>query len=533
MKRYLLGQRASVMLWFVPLLSLLAGLILYGGPALAQNSGWREPVLISDAELRSWFPDITVDVTGRVHVIYDGAQPVSEELSEDRILPAVMYTVWEEEAGWRQPNDLHLGRRGNIFRPAIAADRSGYLHVIAKRTGAVSELDYRRASAEAGYSAQSWSRHVLDRGGIYMSDVAVDSHGRIHVVYEKWVPFEEPLITEDGDRVTELSDVFYRRSVDHGKTWTEPVNLSRSPRVGSYRVQISVDGSDVIHVTWDEGFDRWALYGTPRSGRYISSVDGGQTWTAPAYFYGPERTNAQTAAASDNRGSVLVVWRATSIDRVYYAWSADGGASWSDEQPIPGFMARQYNDTIFDAYDLAADSAGNIHLVAVGGRALASPEEAADVPLGVYHLVWDGETWSEPEPVQVYEVDSGFPEYPKLAISEGNQLHLAWFLRDQQFGGNQAIYRIFYSRSQSDAPRQPLEPTLTPTPTSTPTSAPTPSPTAIPWPTLEAPSSDTPSGLYTDRDETLRLFTALLPVGVLLLVFWGARRGWFRRLLSR
>lgn len=506
-------------------------LISLSSYVLAQERGWSEPMLLSVADSWSWFPDIAVDLGGRIHVVYDGNRRVSQDVSEDGSVPAVMYTV-SQGGEWGEPNDLHLGGRGNIFRSAIAVDRFGNLHMVCKRGGAGSELDYRQASVETAYSAQGWNRHVLDKGVIYMSDVAVDSDNVIHVVYEKWVPFEEPFITEGGREISQLSDIFYRRSVDGGRTWSIPVNLSQTPRVGDYRVQLKIDANDVIHVTWDEGFDRWALYGEPRVGIYINSTDGGQTWSSPVQFYMPEHTNAQMAAASDNRGNVLAVWRSTSIDRVYYAWSTDGGLSWSEAQPIPAFYTRSYNETMFDAYDMMADSAGNIHLVAVG-RSRLPVGRGEDVPLGVYHLVWDGERWLAPEPVYVYEAERGFPEYPKLVISAGNQLHVVWFVRDQQFGGAHTTYRIFYSYLEAEAPLQFPEPTPTLTPTPAPTVTSTPLPTVTPWPTVNPTTSGMPSGVYTDIDDTLRLLASVLPIGVLLFLLAAVRLGWFRKLLSR
>ena len=485
---------------------------------LAQGTGWSEPVLLSTKTYHPWFPDIAVDADGRIHVVYDtGDVPISQ----GEALPGVMYTVFQDDV-WSEPNDLILGKAGNIFRPAIAVDRLGYLHMVH------SGVWYRRAPVTAARSAASWSKHVLDDGVTYMSDVAVDSRGAIHVVYEKWVFGDEPILAGTGREIG-LADIFYRRSNDGGRTWTPPLNLSNTTKVGSYRVQIKVDAHDVIHVTWDEGWDRRSLWGEPQEGMYTSSADGGQTWSDPVVFSQPENTNAQIAAASDNQGGVLVVWRSTTIDRVFYSWSTDNGITWSEPREIPGLYARSYNDTPFDAYDMDTDSAGRIHLVAVGRSRL--PESRGDrVPLGVYHLMWDGESWSEIEPIAIYTEDSGFPEYPKLAISEGNQLHVVWFVRDQQFGGEH--YRIFYSHAESATPRQTPAPTPTLTPTATPTTTPVPPPTTTPLPTLDPATTGLPDGLYTENDEIGQLLLASSPVIVLIGMVAAVKLGWIRRLWS-
>jgi len=486
--------------------------------ALAQAGAWSEPVLLSTKTHLPWFPDIAVDSDTRIHVVYDTRDiPVGG----GRVLPGVMYTVCRDGA-WSEPNELILGDTGNIFRPALTVDHLGRAHVTRSKGG----VWYHQASADAAYSAGEWYRHVLDGGVAYMSDVAVDSKGTIHVAYETWVSLEEPITRTLGTDVIGLADVFYRRSDNGGRTWTVPLNLSRTPRVGSYRVQLKIDARDVIHVTWDEGWDRWALYGEPREGIYIYSMDGGQSWSEPVVFSQPENTNAQTAAASDNQGGVLVMWRTTSLDNLFYAWSTDRGQTMSPPEEIPGLYTRSYDNTSFDAYDMATDSAGHIHLVAVGHSRL--PEVRGErIPLGVYHLVWDGASWSAPDPIAVYAEDEGFPEYPKIVVSEGNKLHAVWFVRDQQFGGEH--YQILYSSSLSAAPHQTPMPIPTPTPTPLPTSTPLPPPTSTPFPTLIPGTSQPPEGLYTENDEVGQLAVALSPIALLVLAIAAVKLRWWRR----
>ncbi len=479
-------------------------------PAAAQaEGGWSQPVLISSNTYLSWFPDIAVDGDGGIHVIYDTSDV---PLDRGKVMPGVMYTVYRDGA-WSEPNDLHLGRNpGNIFRPAIAVDRLGDVHWTRSGEG----IWYYRAHADTAWSAAAWKRHILDNGATYMSDVALDSQGIIHVVYEKWTLLSEPITRTRGAEVLGLTDIFYRRSSDGGRTWSAPFNLSPSEGQGAFRVQIKVDENDVLHVTWDEGWDRLSAYGEPRESVYIRSTDGGHSWSEPAVFSQPDNTNAQIAAGSDNKGGVLVVWRATSVDTLFYSWSSDGGQTWSPPTSIPGLYARAYNDTDFDAYDMATDSAGHIHLVAVGRPRL--PASRADhVPLDVFHLVWDGDFWSEPERIAEYTEEEGFPEYPKLAISEGNKLHVVWFVRDQQYGVGE-FFRILYSSSLSDAPYQTPVPIPTPTPTPLPTFTPLPPPTSTPLPTLAPGSSYLPEGLYTESDEMKQLALALLPILLLVVV---------------
>jgi len=486
----------------------------------AQGGTWDRPTLLSTNSGWSWFPDVVVDYAGRVHVFYDSSLPATERREG---VTTVMYTV-EQGGVWSEPNDVLTGR--DIFRVAAAIDPLGNIHIVRRHMG----MWHHMAPLDDAGSAASWNRHLLDQGVLYMCDVVVDRENVIHVVYERWVMLDEPIVVErvGGDRtIYGLSDIYYRRSADGGRIWSPSVNLSKSPRVGSYRVQMTLDANDVIHVTWDEGWDRWSEYDEPREGVYIRSTDGGNTWSRPTVFFAPERTNAQTAMGTDNQGHILVVWRATTRAQLYYARSSDGGGSWSALRDISGIYARPYNDTPFDAYQMATDSAGKIHLVVVGSVRLPRvPNER--VPLGVYHLVWDGTRWSDPEQIAVYTPEVGFPEYPRLAIGKGNQLHVVWFVRDRLFGTDEMD--VFYSRLESDAPRVTVALPLTLTPTPRVIPSPTPVPSAM-APTLALTAAGLPSGLYTEMDDVLRLALAVAPIAIVVLLLIAVRLGWIRRRL--
>ncbi len=216
----------------------------------------------------------------------------------------------------------------------------------------------------------------------------------------------------------------------------------------------------------------------------------------------------------------MLVWRTTSRDEIFYQWSSDGGQSWKEPAIVPELFARSW-DTPFDRYDMATDSAGQIHLIVVGRRTAER-----DARLGVYHLSWDGENWSPPQPI--FSQRGLYPEYPRLVIHEGNRLHAAWFTRAGNIWDSAAERQVWYAAGHSGAPPQPVTPlpTLTPEPTATAfASAPTPVPT--PYPTLPSDGAGLPGGLDTDSDDVLRLILALSPVAAVILVVMAIRLGWF------
>jgi len=480
--------------------------------ASAQIGVWTEPVNISQTSTTSWFPDLAVDSQGNVHAVWCQTtfDPENGEAREH-----VFYSMWDGQT-WSTPNDI-VPPSADIIRNAIAADQSGNLHMLFGGSAvSVLSTSYQKAPAGKARSASSWSTsHRLSQGVSYMGDIAVDSKGVIHVI------FDDTQCAGVTKAEACYTDIFYRRSTDGGQTWSYPINLFRSLATGSSRAQLEIDSNDTLYVTWDEGWDRISGKGVPIYGGFTFSTDRGETWAPVASVSYPESTNLQLTVGSDGSGGVMLVWRATSRDEIFYQWSSDGGNSWAPPAVMPGVFARRWSGP-FDMYDMATDSGGHIHLMVVGRL---SPEE--DRP-GVYHLEWDGTSWSPPTAIYW---GAGFPEYPKIVISEGNQLHIAWFVRETLWeGGNNEVW---YSSSQSASPAQtpvPL-PTSTPPPTATPLATAT--PTATPYPTLAPSGTALPDGIYTESDELLRLLIGLAPVLILAMAIFAIRSAWLRRSSGR
>lgn len=467
--------------------------------ALAQEGDWTAPTVVSASPGLSWFPDLAVDELGSVHVVWCQSTPLERDELQEQV-----YYAHLSGTDWSSPNDI-IPPSDDIVRNAVAADLAGNVHLLfGGSVYGTLALYHRKAPIREAWSAAVWSApHRINQGMSYMGDMAVDSRGVIHVVYD------DTLHEADEDELS-LADVFYRRSDDGGRTWSSPIRLDPQTLTGSARPYIEIDSADVIHVTWDEGWDRLsgeesdALYGA-----YVSSSDWGETWTPPMVIEYPEATVVQLTVGSDGAGGVMLVWRATSRDEIFYQWSTDSGQSWGEPSVVPQILARPWT-TPFDMYDMAADSDGHIHLLVVGRQ---SPEK--DALLGVYHLVWDGERWSAPERVSA---KTGLnPEYPKILVQDGNLLHAAWFTRAGSIWDSEADREVWYSTSQSPAPHQPV----TPLPTATaqlPTATPIPIPTFTPYPTVSLEHSGLPDGLSTENDDILQLAVALSPVALLILI---------------
>lgn len=529
--------------------------------SLAQEGSWTELTRLSHSSSRAslspddaWFPDMAVDSQGRVHVVWcyttrmmEDEQPVTlaeEFFVRDMWLERLAYTAWDGDS-WAAPNDIVPPIRV-IARNAIAVDSNDVLHLAYQDRipglGAVG-IYHKSARADTAWSAPSWSprRLVSARGGSYATDLAVDSHGVLHLVFDDTGDLE-------SRQCPGCKDVYYRRSTDRGRTWSAPLNLGPTP-LGASREQIEIDKADTIHVTWDEASRPTGGQEKPLYGAYTFSTDGGLTWQQPINVSYPVPGVAQLTVGADGQGGVMLVWRVTAreYNRIYYQWSPDLGERWTKPTEIPRIFARPWT-TPFDMYDMATDSAGRIHLVVVGRHS-----DERDAPLGIYHLAWDGDSWSKPEEVfqkrgfqqyvarhlppgaewepsapkdiyqEIYRLEA-LPEYPKIVVSHGNRLHVAWFTRPDVWRGGG--YDVWYRRGEAEAPHQ------TPVPASEPAATPVAEPSASEpetisttptlFPTLIPSEKHLPDGLYTEGDELIRLGIGLSPIvlaiGLVLLV---------------
>lgn len=499
------------------LLLIIVGIALYFTPSIAQTGGWSEPFEISppiptigpkngtENVVRkypsSWFPDIVIGPEGSVHIIWHSGIVRGRESSD--IIDLLMYRARVNNT-WSDFNEIMAPAVGGYtIRNSIALSRDGNFYLLFRSTTSikVSSVPWSKA-----WSAQNWSEpRIISSSAAYYDALAIDSNGTLHAFWTEPPP-SDPL-KPDTD-CTRCSDLFYRSSSDGGEFWLAPVNLSRSPD-GENRPQVVIDSDNHIHIVWDKGFDWYVFHGVPESGVYRQSKDGGKTWsdstffrlpkdvaqalvpkvdpnatptpvgqTAPKIFYDAVQ---QTALAVTADGNPLVVYRGIYNDRVYFQQSLDGGTTWSDPAEIPVIRARNINDNNLDRYSMVVDSNNHVHLLMIGYL----PKQNAELNTPVlYHLVWDGTQWSDP--VVVMANSDLYPEWPRLAVYEGNHLYASWFTRSKEnlFVSDRGGYRVWFSELLLDIPRKASLPTFTPVPTIvvTPTVEQLPTPTASPLP---------------------------------------------------
>lgn len=488
--------------FIIGLLGFTAPLGLLGLPQLQTNGPWSPPIQLSSPQAGAWFPDIIADSSGRVHLVWSSGVPGYDQ---------VIYTSTTNGSQWSQPNDI-LGVPANVgesavTRPSLWIDREGFLDIA---YGGAQKFFTFAPLSQAGL-ASSWAPPViLNNGQIgYFTKVMEDAKGTLHIFYTENKP---------SSSCTDCYHLYYRSSVDHGHTWADSIDISQADE-GSAKPQAITDKAGNIFVVWESGIGgSLGAVQDPTLVKFAASYDHGKTWTRPLTL-SPDQVSISknVTLGIDPQGSLVVVWLDPSTDIVYYQTSKDLGKSWS----VPGKVQGVYGawgiyPSLKDDYSLAADSQGNLHLLMVG------KVKDYQTSLSVVHSVWDGLAWSNPD--EVTRLTGDVPEWPRIAISQGNILNATWFVRDQAniWKSDSGHYQVWYSRKVISAPAIPTTlPKTQATPAAVSTTSPTPAATLSQATSLQlatlAPADKVPSKIIYSENDYLKVI-AISAVPVILFI---------------
>ncbi len=491
---------------------LLASALLATRLAQAQRSGWATPQRVSDTAHLSWFPALTVDRSGTAHLAF--AASVVEP-DGDILHDLVEYLPLREGRASAQRNDVMatvvINNESYAGRPSIVVDARGILHMTWRNKLGIW---YSNAPADSAADARVWRESKFMSGG-YFSQLLTDSRGRLHMF------LTDNLYTA---ACASCFHVYHYYSDDGGDNWSTQSDVSVLP-TGAAKPVAVVDADDNVHIVWESA--RGGDLGQttrPKKIAYAASYDRGISWSEPVLFVpGNATTEAgNPAIALDGKGALVLTYAALSDEFFYAQISQDRGRTWSAPQRIAGALnVGAAYDARLDSQAMATDAAGRVHLITIGRAELDKSAENAR-SLSVLHYEWNGEAWSTPEIVSTIDARLGgdAPQWPAIAIGNGNQLHVAWYLRraamlppnDRQ----PPNYEIYYTTARVDAPA--IAPEAYPTLTLTPAASPTPNTAA---PTTTPPVIDgrltnvTVEALKNEYGIWRILVLSLVPTGIL------------------
>jgi hypothetical protein len=322
-------------------------------------------------------------------------------------------------------------------------------------------------------------------------------------------------------------DILMARSMNGGLTWTSPAPVNANAATDGLfehdlSAQIATDGTTWV-VVWESGGTLGGTIDVDPDILSASSTNGGATWSDPIPVNTTASTDSSTTSdefpfvATDGAGVWLATWTSentlggtigSDLD-VLFARSTDGGATWSDPEPLNSYAAS--DDTRVDQpARLATDGAGTWIAVwstqyefggAFGGDDLAvavstdggltwgaatqlnsplsgdsddfAPAIASD-GAGTWAVVWesedpsaplsdrdillmqstdDGATWTKPVPLAKTDgPDGGSDETPDVAADASGRWVVVWESTDELNGTLDSDYDILVTSGATTLP---------------------------------------------------------------------------------
>jgi len=260
------------------------------------NGTWTTTEIVSSTSSESsWDPDLGVDSSGNVHVVWQDATSISESDGEDDIY----YRKWTESTEtWGDVELVSSESSDNAYKPVMIVDSSGNVHVawndVTDYGGADTDGDvfYKRRTAAGSWSTtevvSNCDTHAANPG------ISVDGTGAVHIVWQErhptsgydinyrvktisWSSIQnislndtayssEPVIDTDTfgnvhvawmddynyDACGTDSDIFYRRWASHNSSWLAVDVLSTESTARSEFPSIVTDSTGVVHVVWHD-----------------------------------------------------------------------------------------------------------------------------------------------------------------------------------------------------------------------------------------------------------------------------------------
>ncbi|MBK8989523.1 MAG: PD40 domain-containing protein [Chloroflexi bacterium] len=287
------------------------------------NNTWSTPINISGDTQWSSSPQLAVDADGRVHVVWQSNPP-------GYYWSSVVYARQEANGVWSTPLYIQddFGREG---KPQIDVDVSGRVHMLWSSTNNDNAVSVRHAPFASNGSPGAFTT-VIDEGRHIQWQHALAANGNIHVIWsqvdepyathlyhifwngQSWSHRSSSLFSDwissmtmnaDVDGTVRLAwqsdDSIYYRQKTANADWADVVVLG----VGETVPSVVGDSDGMAHVIWSGG-----IYGDMPQGDayYTRQTLDHEGWTTPVNLSpGAIGPRAGTLVA-DSTGYIHIAW---------------------------------------------------------------------------------------------------------------------------------------------------------------------------------------------------------------------------------
>jgi len=280
----------------------------------------------------------------------------------------------------------------------------------------------------ASGSFEIFYKRSIDNGNTWSQERLLSNNGTLSIVDDIAVSGNDIHVLSSDD-VPDSSDtppgnveIFYKRSADNGNTWSDR-QLTNNQGV-SRDAAVAVNGNN-IHVVWEDD--------SPGDSEifYMRSTDGGHTWSEQQ-LSDSESEDPRFPEIAVAGHSVHVVWSGyfKGNYEIFYMRSVDNGNTWTSQR-LSNSTGDSWNPAV-------AATADNVHVI------WSDDTRSDDIPGGRTEIFYirsrdNGNTWSE----QQLSNNSGWSSAPAVAVN-GDSIHVVWY---DNTPGN---FEIFYMRSSDN-----------------------------------------------------------------------------------
>jgi hypothetical protein len=358
----------------------IIGILLLIQPLSAQT--WEKTKRLTWNPNSSMRPSIAVDTNSNIHLLWSDTKPGNTEIyykrstnggvdwttkrltwnsgNSDYPVTAVdsnnlIYALWRDNtpsngdifyrkstnggSSWTATKNITNNATYSGF-PAIAIDSNNYVHIVwTELISGKLEVYYKRSTDEGS----TWNinkRITWNSGDSGWPGIATDSSDKIHVVW--------------SDDTPSNYEIFYKRSIDGGATWTGTKRLTYNSGESGRPICVT-DSSDTVHILWDD--DTPEMYFPEIF--YKRSTDGGSTWQGTKRLTWAYGMSWEPSIAVDSNKNIHLVWRyeTPSNVEIMYKQSKDSGISWDTSKRLT------WNTGLSLSPAITVTATGTIHLV--------------------------------------------------------------------------------------------------------------------------------------------------------------------------
>lgn len=409
---------------------LVSIILLFGFNEIVFAQGlerWSDPERIPGLGDNVWTPYIVADQNRTVHAFVSDSPGDENDIELD-----IYYSNWTLQIGWTDPIDIILAPMGQARIKGVYLDQNGIIHLI---FFAGDDLEggiyYSTVSALNAGNVRSWSEPVLIGPAPITPDeaaIAGDGQGNIYVVYA-------------GRR--DSHGLYFVYSDDSGGSWSDLSHVDLTYRWDRWptHLWLYVDNSGDLHALWsiaDTSGNSLAVY--------YKQLDADQmVWADTVELAEAIGFEADTPSIIEHDNQLFVIYHNDSPTTRWMRRSTDDGQSWTE--PIRLFPHVGSNGPA----SLVVDGLSDLHMF-FGNRIDATKTQ------GMWHSVWLGNRWSDPEAIVSGPGGPGFdPARPRSVVSQGNTIFVSWQTEPGQDVRGTAS-GAWYSYLILDAPELPLVP---------------------------------------------------------------------------